>query len=107
MEAVAPHPPLAILDGYGVGRSCRRHRVVKDRVEAGIVPGVGKSSHHVADQRDRLRIVQRGKHHRLLQILEYLLGDSLVPVQHRPGMHHPVANRVDHRHPRPADRAFQ
>ena len=76
MKAVAPHASLAILDGYGVGRRFRRHSLVKDGVEACIVPSLGKSSHHVADQGDRLRIVQRCKHNCLLQILQYFLGDS-------------------------------
>ena len=56
---------------------------------------------------DRLGIVQRRKHHCLLQILEYLLGDSLMPVQQRPGVHYPVAHRVDRRHPGPAYRMLQ
>ena len=101
MESISAHALLAIFGGYGVGGSLRRHGLVKDRVEAGVVPSLGKSLHHFADQGDRRGIVQRGKDYRLLQILEYLIGDSLVPVQSRPGMHHAVAHRVDHRHSRP------
>ena len=76
MKAIAPHASLAILDGYGVGRRFRRHSLVKDGVEACIVPSLGKSSHHVADKRNCLRIMQRCKDNRLLQILQYFLGDS-------------------------------
>ena len=56
---------------------------------------------------DRLGIVQRGKRHRLLQILQDFLGDSLMLVEQRSGMHHPVANRVDRRHAGPAHRILQ
>ena len=107
MEAISAHSLLAILHGYGVGGSLRRHGLVKDRVEAGIVPCLGKSLHHVADQGDRLGIVQGGKDHRLLEVLEHLVRDPLVPVEACSGMHHAVAHRVDCRHPRPADRVFQ
>ena len=107
MKAVAPHSSLAILDGYGVGRRLRRHSLVKDGVEACIVSRLRKSPHHVADQGDCLRIVQRCEDHCLLQILQYRRGDSLMPVQQRPGVHHAVADRVDRRHPRPAHCLFQ
>ena len=69
MKAIAPHASLAILDGYSVGRRFRRHGLVKDGVEACIVPSLGKSSHHVANQGDCLGIVQRRKDNCLLQIL--------------------------------------
>ena len=42
-----------------------------------------------------------------LQILQHLLGDSLMLVEQRSGMHHPVANRVDRRHAGPAHRVLQ
>jgi hypothetical protein len=77
---------------------------VKDRVEAGVVPRLGKSLDHFADQGDRCGIVERGKRHRLLEIMKYFIRDLLVPVEARPGMHHTVAHRVDRRHSRPAHR---
>ena len=107
MKAVAPHSSLAILDGYGVSRCFCRHSLVKDGVEACIVPSFGKSSDHVADKGDCLRIMQRCKDNCLLQILEYRRGDSLMPVQQSPWMHHPVAYGVNRRHPGPGYRLFQ
>ena len=63
----------------------------------------GKPLDHFPDQGDGRGIVQRGKDYGLIQILEYFIGDSLVPVQSRPGMDHAIAHRVDHRYSRPTD----
>ena len=107
MKAISTDSMTAIVDGDRVGGSLRRHGLVEDGVEAGVMPGLWKSPHHVPNQGDGLRIVQRGKHHRLFEILQYFIGDSLVPVEQRPGVHHPVANRVERRHSRLADCVFQ
>ena len=103
METISADSLLTIFGGYGVGGSLRRHGLVKYRVEAGVVPGLGKALHHFPDQGDGRGIVQRGKDYGLLEILKYFIGDSLVPVQSRPGMHHAIANRVDYRYSRPTD----
>ncbi len=58
----------------------------------------GNRFNHFADQGDCRGIVQRGKGHRLLEILEDFIRDPLVPVEARPGMHHAVAYRLDFRH---------
>jgi hypothetical protein len=71
------------------------------------MPGTGKALHHFPDQGDGSGIVQWGKDYGLIQILEYFIGDSLVPVQSRSGMHHAIAHRVDCRHTRPAKGTLQ
>ena len=106
MEAIAANPLLPIFNRDGVGRCLGRHGLVKDGVEAGVVPGAGKALHHVADQRNGRGIVQRGETHRLLQVLEHVIGNALMPVEERTGMDHPVANGIDPRHAGPADSAF-
>ncbi len=52
-------------------------------------------------------IVQGGKRHSLLQVPQDFVGDPLMLVEQRARMHHPVANRVDRRHARPAHRILQ
>ncbi len=107
MESIPVDTLAAILAGDGVGRSFWRHGLVEDGVEACIVSCLGKSPHHVADQSDRLGVVQWCKRHRLLQIPQDLFGDSLMLAEGRSGMHYPVANRVNRRHAVTADRIFQ
>ena len=48
--------------------------------------------------------MQRRKHHRLLQILQHLIGNPLMPIQLRPRMHHPIPHRIHLRQPRPTHR---
>src|ERR1700733_4708468 len=102
MKAISADALPAILERYGVGRSRRGHGFVKDGVEACIMPRLREPAHHVANQRDRLGIVQRGKHDCLFEILQCLLGDSFVVFQQRSGVYYPVAHRVDPGHPGPA-----
>ena len=107
MEPIPADTLPPVLAGDGVGRSLGRHGLVEDGVEACIMPRLGKPAHHVADQGDRLGIVQGRKRHGRLQVAQHLLGDSLMLVEQRTGMHHPVANRIDRRHARPTYRILQ
>ena len=105
MESISAHALLAILGWDSVSGSLRRHGLVKDRVEARIVSSTGKSLHHFADQGDSRGIMQRGKGHRLLEILEHFVGDSLVPLQAAPRDAPPDSPpRRSAAFPEPADR---
>src|SRR6202012_1546462 len=94
MKAVAMNTAAAILDGNRVGRCLGGHGLVEDSVEARIVPRLWEFSHHVADESNRRGIGQGGEGHRLFQIPQYLLSNSLMPVERRSRVNHPVADCI-------------
>ena len=106
MKAVATHTLLPVRQGDGVRRSLGRHGVVKDGVEAGVVPGARKALHHLADEGNGRRIMKRGKADCLLQIFQHFFGDELMPVKQGAGVNYAITDRIDRRHAGAADGAL-
>ena len=106
MKSVPPHTLLAHRVGQRIHSRLLRHRLVEDGVEARNVRHATEAPHHLLDDLQGLRVVQRSKLARLAQLRQHIRRQPLMSPQMRPRMHHAIAHRVRRRQPIQPHRAL-